>query len=698
LIPFARAVAAELLAAGLFLTAYATAARLLPRASTLLHWVGVGAAAAWIASAMFHLLSIFGGFRLPVVLASTFLAAGLATWIVGRQSIRSRMKRDLRWLRWLRRRVSRGTYRAVTLSVTLLATVVILHSLLLPPLGWDSLTYHAVKAGTWVQRGGIADLVAPGTWALYRYFWGGAEVLTAWSMLPFHGDTLAMATQGACWLALGLALATLARELGAREPYASSVAALALATPTVRMQVGTGYVEVVELALLVSGMALAVTFLRRPRGGQLILAAAALGLAAGVKFTCAPTGSLILVAVSLYALARGAPLRWLAGAFAIFAISIAPWLWNAYRVSGAPLSPVPLSIFGLSLGRANPEIEAYLARPIPASNAAAEVDRLINALWSGYENPGAVTVVAMVLGIAACPRVLRRRPLPALVVLLAIAAGWLQYYSSGLSVVRHYWPASSVRFLMVPLVLGAALSATPFRPYDRRGRYYSWLLWIGTLFDLGLYLAHDVSGPCAVGIAGLLALLAMLSAALVGLFRYSRSKAVRVAGWIAATTLFLVVVDGAHDRLRGELARIGFVRGPVEPYWLDASVLVDQPSRPRRIAVTSGPWVMGDNWFVYPFLGRRLQNEVLYVPVARDGAIRHFGSPAVNAEYLLEADFSSWLKRLRRERVTHVMSFSPPSVELGWMESHPELFARLSGGAGDWGLFAFGETAQEQGS
>jgi hypothetical protein len=251
---------------------------------------------------------------------------------------------------------------------------------------------------------------------------------------------------------------------------------------------------------------------------------------------------------------------------------------------------------------------------------------------------------------------------------------------------------------MVPLVLGAALSATPFRPYDRRGRYYSWLLWIGTLFDLGLYLARDVSGPCAVGIAGLLALLAMLSAALFSLFRCSRSKAVRIAGWVAAASLFLVVVDGAHDRLRGELARIGFVRGPVEPYWLDASILVDQPSRPRRIAVTSGPWVMGDNWFVYPFLGRRLQNEVFYVPVARDGAIRHFGSPTVNEEYLLAADFPSWLERLRLERVTHVMSFSPASVELGWMESHPDLFVRLRGGEGDWGLFALGGGPQGQGS
>jgi hypothetical protein len=35
-----------------------------------------------------------------------------------------------------------------------------------------------------------------------------------------------------------------------------------------------------------------------------------------------------------------------------------------------------------------------------------------------------------------------------------------------------------------------------------------------------------------------------------------------------------------------------------------------------------------------------------------------------------------------------VMSFSPASVELRWMESRPDRFRRISGEDGDWGLFA----------
>jgi hypothetical protein len=691
LIPLGRAVAAEMLAAGLFFTAYVAAARLLGRGRAPLRWVGVVVSAAWIASVEFHVLSAFRAFRLSGAVVAIGLSAALASRIGPGRSACWFWKRDLLWLERASRRLVHGQYRGVVCCVSLLATIVIVHSLLLPPLGWDSLTYHAVKAAKWLQHGGMTRFAAPGTWALYENFWGGAEVLTAWAMLPFHADTLAMALQAGCWVGLGLATVALARELGAREPYASSVAALVLATPTVRMQVGTGYVEVVGLLYLTSGMALAARFLRRPEGGLLVLAAAALGLAAGVKFPYAPVSLLVVVVVSLRALASPRSLRtraeWIVSAFAVFAASVAPWLWNAYRISGAPLSPMPLDALGVDLGRAVPEVEAYLARPVPHSTFAAELERLVHALLRSYGNPGLPTVAAAALGVLSSPWLLRRRAPGASLILLVLAASMIEYYSPGLSIVRHHSPASSVRFLLVPLVLGAVLGVVPYRGAQGLGRFYLWFLWIGTFVDLGLYLLHDVSPRCAAGVAGLLVVLSALFVAVRRLARWTGPRTVHLAGLVAAASIFLVVVHAAHDRMRTELARVGFVKSPVAPYWLAPSLLVDDPGRPRRIAVTSGPWVMADNWFAYPFLGRRLQNEVLYVPVSRDGVMRHFGSQEVNEAYLRAADFSAWLARLRQAGVTEVMSFSPPSVELAWMEAHPEVFRRVIGDAGDWGLF-----------
>ena len=114
---------------------------------------------------------------------------------------------------------------------------------------------------------------------------------------------------------------------------------------------------------------------------------------------------------------------------------------------------------------------------------------------------------------------------------------------------------------------------------------------------------------------------------------------------------------------------------------------MDEPPAARRVAITSGPLQNADNWFAYPFMGRQLQNEVVYVPIAADGQIHHFGRGDLNAELARVADFHAWAARLREQGVADVMSFDPPSIEIGWMESHPELFERVVGLNGVWGLF-----------
>ena len=37
--------------------------------------------------------------------------------------------------------------------------------------------------------------------------------------------------------------------------------------------------------------------------------------------------------------------------------------------------------------------------------------------------------------------------------------------------------------------------------------------------------------------------------------------------------------------------------------------------------------------------------------------------------------------------MTEIMAFGPPSLELYWMESNPQLFERLAGNGSDWGLY-----------
>ena len=104
----------------------------------------------------------------------------------------------------------------------------------------------------------------------------------------------------------------------------------------------------------------------------------------------------------------------------------------------------------------------------------------------------------------------------------------------------------------------------------------------------------------------------------------------------------------------------------------------------HSIAITSGSHHDADNWYMYYFLGRRLQNRLHYVPISTSGNFIAFGS---DGERRRSGDYAAWVDRLASDGVSYVVSFQPRSVELDWMESRPQLFERLEGAPRAWGLF-----------
>ena len=99
---------------------------------------------------------------------------------------------------------------------------------------------------------------------------------------------------------------------------------------------------------------------------------------------------------------------------------------------------------------------------------------------------------------------------------------------------------------------------------------------------------------------------------------------------------------------------------------------------------TAGSTQDADNWLVYPFLGSRLQNQPVYIPVTADGRIIDLARGNSRAR---AASFPAWLERLRQSGATEVVSFSPTSLELRWMEQSPDLFERRVGDGRQWGLY-----------
>ncbi|HSD09378.1 MAG TPA: hypothetical protein VLF14_00210, partial [Candidatus Binatia bacterium] len=632
----------------------------------------------------------FRAFHLTAALASVAaLAAAALVLGTGERPLDEWLRRDRRFLHRLLGRCRRSRHRELIFAFVVCSLPIVLRPMLLPPLGWDTLTYHGVKAAMWVQYGGELHMDAPGPWAHYQALWGGGEVFTAWAMLPFHSDLLAMWVDALEWIALGVSLVALARELGIREPYASAVSGLALAIPSLRVLVGSGYVETCELMAAASGSALTLRFLKRPSPGSFWLAAAVAGVAASVKLPFLPL-ALILVGASIARLLTVRTPhrdRMLQGMFglALFAASIAPWVWQSYRKLGQPLSPLPIHVFGLDLGLPSPELRWYEERP--RVDAGDRLYALAKAFFGDMQSPGAAVVLASLIGIGAWPKIARRLPGPVIVLGSLVVVNWAEYFSSGFSVVRDEWPVASIRFLLPALMILVVFAGAFGGRHSRAAPALFLLICGSTFFLLVRRLPYGLSAACAgallvltVGVVSILAFLWWLARRPIGLGCRTVAACLLVA-------LALVPLDGLRGRIRADLLRAEFTNHDLPRYWVEAALIADEPAQPRRIAVTSGAWKNIDNWFVLPFIGRRLQNEAFYVPVSKDGEVRHFGEPNVNVDYYRSADYASWRSQLLAGRVAMVMSFSPASIELGWMETRPGEFRRLAGENGDWGLF-----------
>lgn len=687
-----RGAAAIGIAGGFALASYVTGALLAGARRPLVRWLASGLALTWIATVGFHALSslrLFG--MLPAVILSVGL--GLIAWraVGGGEGMRCWMRRDARFLLRAGRLVRGSRHRLWILSFCALAAPGLLRAFILPPLGWDTLTYHGVKAAMWVQNGGVDSMVGTGPWGYYRNMLAGAEVFTAWAMLPLRADTLTGLLEVGEWLALGLAVLVLARELGAREPLGSAAAAVVLSVPTVFTLPGSGYVELALLLTFVGSLASGIRGLR-DRPGLLLLAGAGLGVSASTKLPMVPSCGIVLALLAAVALVRGTrrSRAFALAGVAAFLAALVPWLLLSYQRTGAPFSPIPIQVGSLVLGRAAPELAWMASRPLPDMTwFAREGAVLVRVFHPPVLRTEALGLLALV-PLAAAPfgflRLGRRNSLAFVLVACAAAVSGVLFFSPGLASVRLYWPISSSRFLLPFWTLTTVVSVAAAWRGPARFRHLAVLLRAVALFQLAACFGYGFSGRSWFGALLAGAGVCVLGAAATFTSR-RRSVATRAGVWVVAILAGILLLTILRDGLRQDLLQRDFVIHEDRKDWAVAVPFVDVPDDPRVIAVTSGPKRSLDNWFAYPFLGRRLQNSVVYIPVSWGGEIRPFGDEAALEEFQLTADFDAWRRRLDERGVTEVMSFEPGSLELSWMEGRPGEFDRLCGQDGRWGLY-----------
>jgi hypothetical protein len=207
------------------------------------------------------------------------------------------------------------------------------------------------------------------------------------------------------------------------------------------------------------------------------------------------------------------------------------------------------------------------------------------------------------------------------------------------------------------------------------GVWYHWSLW---------------EAPWVVGLAALTVL---------GVWACYRSRRVlsgrfHLATVVVAVVGVLTVLATARSLTHQHALINSHFFHDIPTYWVEAAEALDTPPRTRIIAVSSG----FSTWrpcFYFMFMGRNLQNRILYIPITETGEIR----PLVGDEDLLrkDASYTQWLKRLQAKRITDVVSFPPRSTELQWMRDHPESF-QLMFDSQDFGCFAVRDHVHESGS
>jgi hypothetical protein len=691
-----RAASALILILGTSYVSYALANRALRGSPLAVRWTGTAVVGLWLASIGFHLLLQLHLFTLPAALAGVAaLVAAVRTRGMAFSEFARRVARDACWFRRFWRTQSGFLPRALTATVAFLAATTTARALILPPLGWDTHTYHLVKAGMWVQTGGPLTLDAPGGWSFYRSYFGGGEILTAWAMLPFGSDLLAGLVDAVHWLLIGVAVYALGQELGLRARQRALAAAYVLSIPCLRFQVGTGYVEpALDLALAAAAL-FAVRFLRRREPGAIGLTLMALGVAAGIKISAWPSAGFLLLALAGGVAATRRRRRELLLAFGAgglaAALAAGPWLVRNALETGYPLSTTPIEVAGITLGKENPALIWYGERPeVRAYELGPELQAITAMLGSPLEagpHLSAASAIPLALFIPGWIALLRRRPGGALALLGVVSGLVVFFYNPGFSVARHVFAWVNGRFL-VPIVSVAVLVSLPrsARP-GPGGRVYAGILWLWTLVHVAVGTAAGWGSFELLAIPGLVLFggaLWMLGRHLVRHPSPRIGRLVRLAFPAALACLAVANLDFLRQATRYRAVAESTVFHGHARYWGVGAKAVDDPGTERQIAVTAGPYRDADNWGLYLFLGRRLQNELHYIPITESGRIVEFGPEGMREA---AASSTAWLRRLDENGITEVMSFEPAGIELFWLERRPDLFERIAGNGESWGVY-----------
>ena len=693
------AVAGLALVGGGWCLGYVIASQLIPADSataTRLSAATVVASAAFYG--LFAMLLAAGRFELPIALPVILVGAvGACRWLGGKSWRLARS--DYGRICALMRSSVRNPGAILVAACLVVVAGRIMRGLVAPPLAWDALTYHLFKAGRWVQQG--ADLIqpAPDAWGYYEYFPSAGESYWAWAMLAARDGAFLAPAGLLIWGGIVLAGYACARELGARHEYAIWCGLSIAMTPAVVNAITATYVDNTTLMFFLFGVLFTFHALAAGAAADALLSGLALGLATDVKLPMMA----ILVVAGLFLIQRiGTQMEAVLAAICFSAAGVVLLLVEYARVwlDRGLFYPFGLSIPAIGTWPGSEEVQLLhsgrLTSPLPHPNLVL----LRSLIWPGwtadYLGLGPVAPILFVIGAAVWIKLAltRDRNRDALFfVPVAALLLFAELISPDIAALRTFWPGLFARFVMPLFALIAIFAAVP----RRREWRAIWML--ALVVDLALAIpwawrALDVSAVLALG-AAMLAGIAIAAAILLLLRSRLRFPAIAALAALAILVPVAATLPRMRARLRYRFYAAAASESPVyDLHPLEAGLAKSwrawqflDDGAPHRVGVAAGWDLIGQNWYLYPLLGSRLQNRVFYIPITTDGSVidyRRF------ADLVPRVDFQAWLARLKREQIEYFVTLVPRPPELGWIKDSPQLFTPvLSNGAWQTTVWAF---------
>jgi hypothetical protein len=598
----------------------------------------------WGLIALFYVFASIGLFFrsvvLPVCVALTLIIH--RSW---GQGARERLTKDLA----LGREILGAGGQGWVFFAAALISLRSIRGWLRPPLGWDSLTYHYVKPGRWIQAGGFAPELLPDAGRYYEYFPVGGEILWAWTGLVPHNDSLYALAGVAIWLSCALAGYALARRLGASSTSSLYAAALIVLCPSIGRYATSGYVDNMILLAYLLGVVLAGHFCLTGSLRFAIFASGAFGVALSIKPQAA-IWILVWTLLFLWRSRREPSSRWWRGLVACgMAVSIgAPHYVATWVSTGSPLYPFS----------GNEQLANLLANHIPIQQ--------VSSPWWLYLmlplvplNPGLSLLLLLILsidGVASCLQRANVRPIALLLLVTSLVPVMALFSPQAEAFRASVWALQLGRYIspfLVALIVFAAQNESP-----QAQRILRWLIW----FQASLLIPFDWS----------IADLVCVPLWIIALFAlFLRRTALR----LLLLVLFLLGALFAQKTLR-----YSFYQGAAQDQITDphplrhGSVLsaiwqsLDR-EQPLRIAVAAGWDGIGHNWYRAPLLGSQLQNLLFYIPISSDGQVIDYWRPEA-----LSIDVSAWSRRLSEANIEYVVLLPPSPPEAKMIAQHPERF------------------------